>query len=106
MPAVEILGLFIKPFVLMVRLFANITAGHIVSLGFISLIFIFSNMNEIMGLAVTPLSMIFYIFITLLEFLVAFIQAYVFTMLSALFFGYSVEEHHHEEHKHSHNEIH
>lgn len=100
MPAVEILGLFTKPFVLMIRLFANITAGHIVALGFIALIFIFSEMSVAVGVAVTPLSVFFYIFIGLLELLVAFIQAYVFTLLSALYFGMAVEEHHHEEHHH------
>jgi F-type H+-transporting ATPase subunit a len=100
MPTVEILGLFTKPFVLMIRLFANITAGHIVALGFISLIFIFSEMSVAVGIAVTPLSVFFYIFIGLLELLVAFIQAYVFTLLSALYFGMAVEEHHHEEHHH------
>lgn len=98
MPAVEILGLFTKPFVLMIRLFANITAGHIVALGFIGLIFIFSEMSAVMGAAVSPLSVFFYIFIGLLELLVAFIQAYVFTLLSALYFGMAVEEHHHDEH--------
>lgn len=103
MPAVEILGLFTKPFVLMIRLFANITAGHIVALGFIGLIFIFSEMNAAMGAAVSPLSVFFYIFIGLLELLVAFIQAYVFTLLSALYFGMAVEEHHSEEH---HQDIH
>jgi len=103
MPVVELLGLFTKPFVLMIRLFANITAGHIVALGFISLIFIFSDMSAMMGAFVSPLSVFFYIFIALLEILVAFIQAYVFTLLSALYFGMAVEEHHHEEH---HNEIH
>jgi F-type H+-transporting ATPase subunit a len=100
MPAVEILGLLTKPFVLMVRLFANITAGHIVALGFISLIFIFSDMSAAMGAGITPLSVFFYIFIGLLELLVAFIQAYVFTLLSALYFGMAIEEHHHEETNH------
>ncbi len=104
MPAVEILGLFTKPFVLMIRLFANITAGHIVALGFIGLIFIFSEMNAIMGAAVSPLSVFFYVFIGLLELLVAFIQAYVFALLSALYFGMAVEEHSHEEHQQ--NEVH
>ena len=98
MPVVELLGLFTKPFVLMIRLFANITAGHIVALGFIGLIFIFSEMGALMGALVSPLSVFFYIFIGLLELLVAFIQAYVFTLLSALYFGMAVEEHHHDEH--------
>ncbi len=109
MPVVELLGLLTKPFVLMIRLFANITAGHIVALGFIVLIFIFSNMKAYLGAIVSPFAVIFYIFIGLLELLVAFIQAYVFTLLSALYFGMAVEEHHHEEHhheEHHHEETH
>jgi F-type H+-transporting ATPase subunit a len=103
MPIVEFMGLFTKPFVLMVRLFANITAGHIIILGFMSLIFIFANLKSYMGLAVAPVSIAFGIFMGLLEILVAFIQAYVFTLLSALYFGMAIEEHHHEhaeEHAH------
>ncbi|MBW6459345.1 MAG: F0F1 ATP synthase subunit A [Bacteroidales bacterium] len=94
MPIVEILGMFTKPFVLMVRLFANITAGHLVILGFMSLIFVFSNMQAYLGLAMAPVSVAFGIFMSFLELLVAFIQAYVFTLLSALYFGMAVEEHH------------
>ncbi len=96
MPIVEIVGLFTKPFVLMVRLFANITAGHIIALGFISLIFIFGEMNVALGYGVSVVSVIFYVFMGLLELLVAFIQAYVFTLLSALYFGMAIEEHHKE----------
>jgi F-type H+-transporting ATPase subunit a len=94
MPFVEILGLFTKPFVLMVRLFANITAGHIIILGFMSLIFIFANIHNYLGVVVAPVSVAFGIFMGFLELLVAFIQAYVFTLLSALYFGMAVEEHH------------
>lgn len=94
MPVVELMGVFTKPFVLMVRLFANITAGHIIVLGFISLIFIFGAMSPIAGYGVSIVSIAFSIFMLLLEFLVAFIQAYVFTLLSALYFGAAVEEHH------------
>ena len=94
MPIVEIMGLFTKPFVLMVRLFANITAGHTIILGFISLIFIFGNINAYAGLAGTLFAVPFAIFMSLLELLVAFIQAYVFTLLSALYFGMAIEEHH------------
>ena len=94
MPIVELVGLITKPFVLMVRLFANITAGHIIVLGFISLIFIFGNMNPAIGYGVSVVSIAFTIFLTFLEFLVALIQAYVFTLLSALYFGSAVEEHH------------
>ena len=94
MPIVEVMGVFTKPFVLMVRLFANITAGHIIILGFVSLIFIFGNMNVYMGYGVSVVSVLFAFFMGMLELLVAFIQAYVFTLLSALYFGMAVEEHH------------
>jgi len=95
MPVVELMGVLTKPFVLMVRLSANITAGHIIGLGFVSLIFIFGEMHEAAGLGASVLSVAFSIFMSLLELLVAFIQAYVFTMLSALYFGMAkVDEHH------------
>ena len=94
MPVVELIGVFTKPFVLMVRLFANITAGHIIALGFFSLIFIFGSMSLAAGFGISILSVSFTIFMTFLELLVAFIQAYVFTLLSALYFGMAVEEHH------------
>lgn len=94
MPVVEIMGVFIKPFVLMVRLFANITAGHIIVLGFYSLIFIFGEMSTGLGYGVSVVSIAFTIFMTILELLVAFIQAYVFTLLSALYFGMATEEAH------------
>ena len=96
MPIVEIIGVITKPFVLMVRLFANITAGHIIILGFISLIFIFGQISTALGLGVGIPTAAFMVFMDLLELLVAFIQAYVFTLLSALYFGLAmVEEHHH-----------
>ena len=94
MPIIEIVGVFTKPFVLMIRLFANISAGHIVTLGFISIIFIFGNISPGLGYGVSFVSIIFAIFITFLEFLVALIQAYVFTLLSALYLGMATEEHH------------
>ena len=95
MPIVEIVGMFTKPFVLMVRLFANMTAGHTIILGFISLIFIFGNLNTFLGLGIgIGFSIPFAVFMSLLELLVAFIQAYVFTLLSALYFGMAIEEHH------------
>ena len=85
----------------MVRLFANITAGHIVALAFISLIFIFNEMyGAVGGYGISVLSGVFYIFMGFLEMLVAFLQAYVFTLLSAIYFGEAVAEHHHEEHAH------
>ena len=93
---VEFIGLFIKPFTLMLRLFANITAGHMVVLVFVGLIFIFGNAGESvsgsvvgMGMAI-PLVM----FMMALELIVAFIQAFVFTMLVASYIGAAVEEHH------------
>ncbi|MDO5606930.1 MAG: F0F1 ATP synthase subunit A [Capnocytophaga sp.] len=89
MIVVEILGIFTKPFALMVRLFANITAGHIIILSLISLIFIFGSVW------VSPVSILFALFINALELLVAVLQAYVFTLLSALFIGQAVEEEHH-----------
>jgi F-type H+-transporting ATPase subunit a len=94
-PIIEIMGLFIKPFVLMVRLFANMLAGHIIALGFFSLIFIFGAMNALLGSSVSIFSVAFAIFMTMLELLVAFIQAYVFTLLSAIYFGMATEEAHH-----------
>jgi len=99
MPIVELIGVFTKPFVLMVRLFANITAGHIITLGFIGLIFIFGNMNIGVGYGTSIVSVAFSVFMGLLELLVAFLQAYVFTLLSSLYFGMaSVEHEHHKEH--------
>ncbi|NOZ47519.1 MAG: F0F1 ATP synthase subunit A [Chlorobi bacterium] len=94
MPIIEIIGMFTKPFVLMVRLFANILAGHIIAMGFFSLIFIFGAMHMIAGYGISVVSVAFAIFMTFLELLVAFIQAYVFTLLSALYFGMATEEHH------------
>lgn len=98
MPVVELIGVFTKPFVLMVRLFANITAGHIIILGFLALIFIFGNMNAYLGYGVSVVSVFFAIFMSLIELLVAFIQAYVFTLLSSLYFAMASEDHHEEAH--------
>ncbi len=95
MPIIEILGVIVKPVVLTLRLFANITAGHMIILGFVSLIFVMGAANAIIGLAISPLSVIFVIFMNFLELLVAFIQAYVFTFFSAIFFGMAVPEEHH-----------
>lgn len=94
MPFVEFIGVFTKPFVLMVRLFANITAGHIIALGFLSLIFLFGETSQLKGYGVSVISVAFIVFMTFLELLVAFIQAYVFTFLSAIYFGMAIEEHH------------
>jgi len=85
---VEIVSIFSKPIALMIRLFANITAGHIVILSLISLIFIFKT------LWVSPVSIVFVVFMDCIELLVAFLQAYIFTLLSSLFIGMAIEEHH------------
>jgi F-type H+-transporting ATPase subunit a len=85
---IELLGVFIKPFALMIRLYANMTAGHIVIMSLIGLIFVFQNYfatGAFFGLT---------LFLSILELLVAALQAYIFTMLSALYFGAAVEEHH------------
>jgi F-type H+-transporting ATPase subunit a len=95
MPIVEIIGIITKPFVLMIRLFANMTAGHIIILSFISIIFIFGQMSSALGIGVGIPTLLFMIFMDLLELLVAFIQAYVFTLLSALYFGLATIEPHH-----------
>ncbi len=94
---VELMGVFTKPFALIVRLFANMTAGHIVILSFISLIFIFSEMSKVAGVAFTPVSIAFAVFIYLIEILVAFIQAYIFANLTAIFIGEAIGDHHFEE---------
>lgn len=87
---VELIGIISKPFALMIRLFANITAGHIIVLSLVSLIFIFNS------LAMAPVSIVFVVFMDCIELLVAFLQAYIFTMLTALFIGMAVQDHHHE----------
>ena len=93
MPVVELVGVFTKPIVLMIRLFANMTAGHIVILGFVVIIFILSNsIGTTVGGVVSVVSVIFSVFISLLECLVAYIQAFVFTMLSALYISMAVEK--------------
>lgn len=94
MPFIEFTQIFVKPLVLAIRLFANILAGHIVALGFLSLIFIFGSIHIAAGYGISVISIALTIFLTFLEILVAFIQAYVFTMLSALYFGMAVSEEH------------
>ncbi|SHL69041.1 F0F1 ATP synthase subunit A [Flavobacterium chilense] len=91
---IELLGVFIKPFSLMIRLYANIFAGHIVLMSIIGLMFIFKSWIG------STLSFGLSFALSILEILVAFLQAYIFTMLSALYFGSAVEEHHHEEEGH------
>jgi F-type H+-transporting ATPase subunit a len=95
MVPIEIFGLFTKPFALMIRLFANITAGHITILSLISLIFMVqSQSGNGAAFGVAPLSVLFVLFIMLIELLVAFLQAYIFTLLSAVFIGLAVAEDH------------
>jgi F-type H+-transporting ATPase subunit a len=91
---VELIGVISKPFALMIRLYANISAGHIIILSLVSLIFIFKT------IAIAPVSIVFVLFMNLVELLVAALQAYIFTLLTALFVGMAVEEHHHEEAHH------
>ena len=88
---IELLGTFIKPFALMIRLYANITAGHIVLMSIIGMMFVFNNW---LG---SSLSFLLAFVLGILELLVAALQAYIFTVLSALYFGMAVEEHHHDE---------
>lgn len=91
---IELAGAFlIKPFSLLVRLFANISAGHIVVMSLIAIMFTLKSELGVVG--ATGLSLVLSFFITLIEVLVAFLQAYIFTMLSALFIGMAVEEHDH-----------
>jgi F-type H+-transporting ATPase subunit a len=95
---IEILGTLTKPFALMIRLYANISAGHIVVMSLLGLIFVFKNW--VAGPAFFGLTL----FISVIEILVAFLQAFVFTMLSALFIGMAVQDHHHEEDHDHHTE--
>ncbi len=94
---VEILSLFIKPFSLMIRLFANITAGHIIILSLIGLIFLFGNNGQSIGGAAVGgvVGMLFTAFMNLIELLVAFLQAFIFAILSASYIGAAVDDSHH-----------
>ena len=91
MQLIEIFGLFTKPISLMVRLFANILAGHAMILGLVCVIFIAARIGPVIGGSMTVVTVLFGVFMNCLELLVAFIQAYVFTMLSAVFIGMSRE---------------
>jgi F-type H+-transporting ATPase subunit a len=93
---IELLGVFIKPFALMIRLYANIMAGHIVLMSLIGLIFVFQNWIG------SGLTFMLSFAISMIELLVALLQAYIFTMLSALYFGFAVEEHGVEEGEEAH----
>jgi F-type H+-transporting ATPase subunit a len=96
---VEILGIFTKPFALMIRLFANMVAGHILIICLISLIFIMASLNQYVGWGFAPFSIAFTIFIYFIEILVAFLQAFIFTILTAVFIGQAFEGGH-DDHAH------
>jgi F-type H+-transporting ATPase subunit a len=93
---VEVISIFTKPFALTIRLFANMTAGHMVVISFISLIFIFGQLGNLpaVGYFTSFFSIVFALFIDCIEIFIALLQAYIFTMLSALFIGQAVEESH------------
>jgi F-type H+-transporting ATPase subunit a len=95
MPAIELVGVFTKPFALMIRLFANILAGHAIVLGLTCMVFLTVSLGVAMNAGMSILAVIMAIFINCVELLVAYIQAYVFTMLSAVFIGLSQAEAHH-----------
>lgn len=94
MPVIELFGVFTKPFALMIRLFANMMAGHAVMLSFTCVIFLGWTMGTGYGIGLNLFSIIMLLFMNLLELLVAFVQAYVFTMLSAVFIGMAHKEEH------------
>ena len=94
MQVIELFGMISKPFSLMVRLFANILAGHAMILGLVAVIFVTAKMGPVINGSMTAITMVFGVFMDCLELLVAFIQAYVFTMLSAVFIGMSRQEEH------------
>lgn len=96
---VEFLGIFTKPFALIIRLFANMVAGHMIITCLIMMIFIFTKLSIGAGIGFAPVSMAFTIFIYFIEILVAFIQAFIFTNLTAVFIGQAMEEPHHEPHE-------
>lgn len=96
---VEIVGVFMKPISLMVRLFANITAGHIIILSLLGLIFMANAMGgTLTSWAISPVVLFFSLFLNLIELLVAFLQAFIFTLLTAMYIGSAVEEHHEADH--------
>lgn len=99
---IEVISLFVKPIALTIRLFANILAGHIIILSVVFMIFIFANINTGVGVAFAPVSVAFSIFMFMIELLVAAIQAFIFTNLTAVFIGQAIEESHHHEEDHHH----
>jgi F-type H+-transporting ATPase subunit a len=99
---VEFLSIFIKPIALIIRLFANMMAGHMIISCLVLMIFIFAQLTPAAGVAFSPVSILFTVFIYSLELLVAFIQAYIFTNLTAVFIGLSMEgEQFHEKGAHA-----
>ena len=98
MVLVEVMGIFTKPFALIIRLFANMISGHIIILSFICLIFIFGGMNALLGWGTSPFFILLAVFIYLIEILVAFIQAYIFANLTAVFIGMAMEGGHEDGH--------
>lgn len=92
---IEIISIFMKPMVLMIRLTANITAGHIIILAFTCLVFIFGQQSAGAGYGAGIGSVLFMVFMYFIELLVTFLQAYVFTLLTAMYFGSAIEEPHH-----------
>ena len=97
---IEFVSIFQKPIVLMVRLTANITAGHIIILAFVSLVLLFGQSSAVAGYGVGVGAVLFMVFMFFIELLVAFLQAYVFTLLAALYFGDANVEHHHDDEHH------
>lgn len=95
-PVIEVVGIFTKPFALMVRLFANMMAGHAIILSFTCVIFLGWTLGTGMGIGLNAFSAVMLLFMNCVECLVAFVQAYVFTLLSAVFIGLAHPEHHHE----------
>lgn len=91
---VEVIGLLVKPFALMIRLFANMSGGHMVVLSFMGLIFYFGQLSAGVGLAISPVAVAFAVFIMIIEAFVALLQAFVFTQLSILFVNASVHPEH------------
>ena len=92
---IELVGILLKPLVLMIRLTANISAGHIVILAFVSLIIMFGQQSTGLGMGIGVGAVAFMVFMFFLELLVAFLQAYVFTLLAALYFGDATQDAHH-----------
>jgi F-type H+-transporting ATPase subunit a len=95
---IEVIGLFMKPLSLTIRLFANITAGHVIILSLLGLIFLANNMaGGMTAVGLSPVVIVFTLFLNLIELLVAFLQAYIFTLLTAMYIGTAIEDPHHDD---------